>query len=169
MAKRSEVTPVYVYAIVNPVTEQVVYVGKSGDLVQRWKAHICGADRMTLKDAERRTHGKCYAALKEMAANRIMPSLRVLQTCETDEAALVAERKWTVALLEKGHPIANGKNLKLGRQDTLRALSVNVRLTHMAEVAAELLETVPEDKSFCKVAKMLRRALIDVDALVAKF
>jgi len=167
--RRSSKTPVYIYALVNPVSEEVFYVGKSADLVTRWNVHMNGINAITEKNVRSFAHANCYLPMSQLKKLGVVPSLRVLQVCETDDAAFVAERKWTVALLEKGHPIKNGKNLKLGRKDVLRALAVNVRLTHYAEVAAELMESRECSGEMQQVAKMLRRALIDVDKLVEQF
>jgi predicted GIY-YIG superfamily endonuclease len=87
--------PTYIYALLDPDTGEIHYVGKTVDLERRYKDHLRARDK-TPKDRW----------IKKLAQSKKQPDLKVLEKCaERNWAA--KEKYWIDSLKRKGSPLLN--------------------------------------------------------------
>ena len=87
----------FIYALKDPRTDSIRYVGWAFDVKRRFQAHL-------LRAKLDRTHKDCW--LRKLAGEGITPSLEVLETGAGDGWAL-AERAWIFKLRAIGHDLTN--------------------------------------------------------------
>ena len=90
-----------VYALIDERDDQAFYVGKTNDSERRLKEHL--KDRRT-QGAEAR-----YERIQAILADDRQVELRVLETCDSDVEAAMAERKWYEKLIADGADLLNEK------------------------------------------------------------
>ena len=141
-----------IYALCDPDTQRIRYIGKAKNAAKRLKSHLA---------EKRRTHYPVYRWIAKLRSEGRMPVLRILETCnESDwkqrEIALIASHPNLLNVAEGGdEPFCsketraqNGRNLARAIQaDPFRkrvqelklAISRSLRSGHCSETAKEKL------------------------------
>jgi len=90
------------YAILDPRTDEFVYVGQSGSFARRIADH--------LKTRTERPHSRLRpirAWIWDVTKTGSTPRFRVLDICETEERSLASEALWVERLAAQGHKLLN--------------------------------------------------------------
>jgi len=93
-----------VYALCEPNSSKVRYVGKTSNLKGRFKRH--------LETKDERSH--LYRWVKKLQKSGKNPEIKVLQECFSDAAAYEAEIYWISEYLSKGEKLCNKTKGGLG-------------------------------------------------------
>jgi hypothetical protein len=93
-----------IYTISHPITEAVVYVGKTSDIELRAKSHLMASHNSKVK--------KFVIALSK---NDLSPIFNVIDTCD-DELGTIRERKWIMHYADAGCELFNGTHAKESRK-----------------------------------------------------
>jgi hypothetical protein len=101
-------SPYYIYALIDPRTWQIRYVGKTKDIDSRLKSHLCGIHSA-------RTGQRKNDWLKELDRNGLKPVIIPIDyitsvdryPIEKLEYSYDAEEMWYVALVLSGVPLTN--------------------------------------------------------------
>lgn len=96
----SKEKPVYIYALVDPITELVRYVGKSPDPKMRFNTHVHRA-----KSHNDDNPHKCNW-IRSLLQKNLLPKLEIIETA-SDSSWEDAERKWIRYFRENGHRPTN--------------------------------------------------------------
>jgi len=97
MASGNDIRPIYIYALVDPVTDQIRYVGMSVNPSRRLQLHV--------RDLRGKTHKSCWIAkLKGIGQ---IPRMVILEECDSDTWK-VRERWWIDKLTSDGLRLTNG-------------------------------------------------------------
>ena len=87
------------YALLDPRTTSVFYVGLSNDLTTRFIAHITNREVNRAKNA----------VIDELRSVGMLPYCRTLEVNDTERAGRESERKWIDAFMEIGEPLCNAE------------------------------------------------------------
>lgn len=98
----------FIYAIIDPRSDDVFYIGETGNYERRCKEHIEGTDQLS---------GQVIGQIK---ANGFVPRFCVLERCETEECAMRAEIFWIETLKARGARLTNAQAFS-GYTDRRRA------------------------------------------------
>lgn len=93
-----------VYVMADPNTGEVFYVGETNNAQRRKEQHFEGSDQLS---------GFKVKALKAVGKE---PIFKVIEHCQSDEAALMAEISWIRHFLSIGAPLLNSQNFD-GREN----------------------------------------------------
>jgi predicted GIY-YIG superfamily endonuclease len=97
---RSEISgPWYVYAVVDPRDRRIFYIGYTGDMDTRVKSHNAGG------------HAKSGERIKQIMANGLLPLYVILETSDTEAAALRAEVFWIETMRARNAMLSNNINM----------------------------------------------------------
>lgn len=88
---------VYIYALIDPDTGELRYIGATDNIVRRMREILAPNLSKSRKRAE---------WIIELKAEGKQPNLSILETCPEAEAVLV-ERKWIARYRELGAPLLN--------------------------------------------------------------
>lgn len=108
----------YIYGLFDPITDEVRYIGKSNNPIQRLLSHI--------KDSEVKTYPHVLAWIRGLMRKGEKPILKILECVSTDEWK-VAEKEWIANSKESGCNLTNMVPGGLGGAVTGRKLSVDTR------------------------------------------
>jgi predicted GIY-YIG superfamily endonuclease len=119
----------YVYALLDPRTNQPRYVGCTTDCARRLLDHI---------NATRGTG----AWLRELRSCGCLPTIAILEVCQCSDAGMEAERNWVAKYLEAGCDLLNvaKRPRDFGRMHNHKAIPIEFRGRAMSvsEWSAEL-------------------------------
>lgn len=87
-----------VYLIIDPETEELFYVGQTGDFECRQRGHLGKANH----DCKR-----AAAKIAQILDDGMTPAFKVVETCESEEASLEAETRWIEHCTARGIRIWN--------------------------------------------------------------
>jgi predicted GIY-YIG superfamily endonuclease len=90
-------TAVYIYALIDPDTDEVRYIGATDNIQRRMREHLAPSLKKSRKKAE---------WIIELKAEGKQPNLSILESC-TEEDAVPVERKWIVHYKEADAPLLN--------------------------------------------------------------
>lgn len=93
-----------IYALVDPRTEEVRYIGYTGNLKNRYTTHC------SLKD---KGNPEKQAWVDELKALKLKPQLIVLEETPEKADALLCEKSWIQAYLEQGAILTNVRDADL--------------------------------------------------------
>ena len=90
------------YAIIDPRTKWIVYIGQTKDFAHRQSDHLT-------VHRERKTHapGSLQHWLKSAHKAKITPEFLTLEVVETESESLKSETKWIEKIAGIGHPLLN--------------------------------------------------------------
>lgn len=98
MATKSYVT----YAISDPRTNSVVYVGQASSFEKRKRQHLrLGARRPNLRKQNIKTW------LFDTISQGVIPEFTILEEVASEELSLISELQWVKKLKSEGHPLLN--------------------------------------------------------------
>lgn len=95
---KAAMRPVYIYALTDPRTDSIRYVGKTVELKERLLAHI--------NDAKKGSKNWCHRWIRTLLAEGFEPKQRVLQ-CVSECEWAEAERRWIAHLSVNGAKLTN--------------------------------------------------------------
>jgi len=75
-----------VYGIIDPRSDEIFYVGETGNFERRRRDHLAGTDQLS------------GVVVKQIRANGFVPLFVVLERCADEEAALRTEIFWIETL-----------------------------------------------------------------------
>ncbi len=87
----------FVYALTDPRTGTVAYVGITNNAYERFKQHISYRDN----------NGKKHAWIQRLQQEKVMPAMKILEVVENEEIALDRERYWIKHYKEQGLQLTN--------------------------------------------------------------
>jgi predicted GIY-YIG superfamily endonuclease len=87
----------FIYALTDPRTDAVAYVGITSNAYERFKQHI----------GRRGANGKKHIWILQLQNEKVMPAMRILETVETEEVAREREEYWIRYYTERGTQLAN--------------------------------------------------------------
>ena len=90
-----------IYAILEPGSGQVVYVGQTGNFEQRKRGHLGIRKRPNIKTQNIKTW-----MFDQISAGQ-KPTFKILQVIDTEDASYGAEDKWVKHFADQGHPLLN--------------------------------------------------------------
>lgn len=123
----TDVTPTYIYALLDPDIHEVRYVGKSDTPVVRFKTHVGEVRRLIARKntliAEGRLSDNGYTPketwIKELLDADKQPKLAILEeTGSTPQEWGPAEQKWIYRLSQEGHRLLNAQCTTRRRSNT---------------------------------------------------
>ncbi|WP_455233242.1 ribonuclease H1 domain-containing protein [Geopseudomonas aromaticivorans] len=98
-----------VYAIIDPRTDDPIYVGQTVNFERRKEQHLANAE----KGHPRRISWR----MAEILHRGDQPAFKVVQRCDTDEEALQAESAWVKRYTERGLDLCNNTQEHLQVQE----------------------------------------------------
>lgn len=93
----------YVYAVIDPETNNPVYIGQTNDVKKRMAGHRSSAYRAM-------KYGRGFDFhmwLADLIKKNIMPEVKILLECKTREGALEGERQIIHSLERRGNALQN--------------------------------------------------------------
>ncbi len=94
--------PYVTYAISDPRTNSVVYVGQAADVDKRKRQHLrLRPRRPNLKSQNIKTW------LFDTISKGIIPEFTILDEAASEELSLISELQWVTKLKSEGHPLLN--------------------------------------------------------------
>ena len=87
----------FIYALTDPRTGTVAYVGITNNAYERFKQHISYRDN----------NGKKHAWIQQLQQEKVMPAMKILEVVEGEETALNRERFWINYYKEQGIQLTN--------------------------------------------------------------
>lgn len=105
-----------IYAILDPTTKEVVYVGRSKDPVKRLHYHVHYRSHSSNEDLKK--------WLQNLRLLDLKPLLRIIKTVSASSAA-GEENKQIVRFLKQGHPLFNRQSLNNRNKLTIYELISN--------------------------------------------
>ena len=87
----------FVYALTDPRTGTVAYVGITNNAYERFKQHISYRDN----------NGKKHAWIQQLQQEKVMPAMKILEIVEDEETALNRERYWINYYKAQGIQLTN--------------------------------------------------------------
>ncbi|MBL4642846.1 MAG: GIY-YIG nuclease family protein [Flavobacteriaceae bacterium] len=93
----------WTYAIIDPITRHLVYIGQTGNFERRKSEHLKPPRTKKTKHPK----GSIKAWLAEAHAQKLTPQFMILETVETEEESLLSECKWVEKFSTIGHPLLN--------------------------------------------------------------
>lgn len=100
-------TTTYIYALVDPRTDQIRYVGKTVNLAVRLSQHLANSSGTNRK----------YEWLQELKALSLLPEIRVLAEVDS-ENCFVEEKLWIRRMIDDGYDLVNGNMGRTGTATT---------------------------------------------------
>ncbi len=91
----------YTYALIDPRSTSVFYVGLTNDVRERFISHIMNREVNRAKNA----------IIDELRAVGMLPYFRLLEVSEGERAGRESERRWIGAFLELGEPLTNSERI----------------------------------------------------------
>lgn len=88
-----------VYAIIDPRTDDPIYVGQTGNFEKRQHQHLRNAETGRAHRVSRR--------MAEILHRGDVPAFKVLERCSTEDESLQAESEWVKRYTERGHDLCN--------------------------------------------------------------
>jgi len=67
----------YIYALIDPRTNKVKYIGRSSNPQERWLAHF-----------SEKTNEKKYKWMQELKAANLIPEIKILERCEYKDSSI---------------------------------------------------------------------------------
>jgi len=86
-----------IYAIVDPRSHEVFYIGETGNFERRRETHLAGSDQLS------------GLMIRQISENGFVPHFVVLETCPSEEAALMAEIAWIEFFKSRGAKLSNSQ------------------------------------------------------------
>ena len=86
-----------IYAIIDPRSDQVFYIGETGDFAKRKRQHLKGTDQIS------------GLIVKQIKQNGFVPLFTVLERHDNEETALRAEIFWIETMLARGMELVNSQ------------------------------------------------------------
>jgi hypothetical protein len=101
----------YVYGLLNPITNKYFYVGVTSDLKSRLNGHMSSTDKNRRK----------AAVIQDILKNSQRPIIIPLQTVTDEDFIYISkiELHWIHKLLKEGHPLTNQAFSGEGRRPLL--------------------------------------------------
>ncbi|HRO48933.1 MAG TPA: GIY-YIG nuclease family protein [Hyphomicrobium sp.] len=102
-----------VYALIDPRSDGIFYIGQTSDLARRRAEHIEGTDQLS------------GLVVRQIRLAGFLPLLVVLERCESVDAALRAEIFWIELMISRGMELLNAQAVggAVERRATRRALN----------------------------------------------
>lgn len=88
-----------IYAIIDPRSDRIFYLGQTADFDARRRQHIEGSDQLS------------GFVIRQMAVNGFVPLFAVLEQRKTKTEALAAEIFWIELLLSRGASLLNAQGV----------------------------------------------------------
>lgn len=108
------------YVLIDPRTDDIVYVGHTGNLAERRAAHVEGTDQLS------------GLLVRQMKLNGYVPLLAVVERCGTLTAALSSEIFWIEVFKARGAPLLNTQAVGGAVAGKARRGRLSARLARMA-------------------------------------
>ncbi len=86
-----------VYALIDPRTDEIFYVGQTRDFARRRAEHLEG------------THSLSGLQVRQIRENGFVPHMIRLECCRDETAALMAEVFWIELMTSRGVRLANAQ------------------------------------------------------------
>lgn len=85
----------YIYALLDPMSHEIRYIGKTNNIIERYRNHI-------------REKSNCHRVnwISSLKKKNLIPSFIILQECEDNESDVV-ERQYIKEYREKGYDLTN--------------------------------------------------------------
>jgi hypothetical protein len=93
------VSLITVYALCEPDTDEIRYIGQTADLKGRMVTHLCPSPAQ---------NGGRFDWIRELKSKGLAPTVRVLEEVEPEQA-LTREAYWISHYQEQGAPLFNGR------------------------------------------------------------
>ena len=106
----------YIYLLKDPTTNEIVYVGETSKIKQRYEQHKLG----TTSDSDEKKYW--LSSLKEKG---LVPIMEILASVNTKQEALIEENKQIVKFLKNGIKLFNRNNTKTIKQFDINGNLVN--------------------------------------------
>lgn len=145
----------FVYALCEPITHRVFYVGVTCDLRQRYRSHLSAA-RLTARSSPRT---KTEKYMHKVLSKGMLPELLVLEKTSV-ENRLACEKKWARKITLE-IPLKNVRGFELTTEERMSAFGINTRLLAMVELAAATLR----DSGLSETANTLTEAASEAKAI----
>lgn len=87
-----------VYLIIDPLTDEPFYVGQTGNLERRQRAHLRSARHDTKRAASR---------IAEILDTGLSPIFKVVESCRSEAESLSAETLWVKRCAQQGYRVRN--------------------------------------------------------------
>lgn len=106
----------YIYLLKDPTTNEIVYVGETSKIKQRYEQHKCGLKG----DSDEKK--KWLSSLKEKG---LVPIMEIITSVNTKHEALIEENKQIVKLLKNGIKLFNIRNTETIKQFDINGNLIN--------------------------------------------
>ena len=125
-----------VYGLTEPVNHEIKYVGRTADMMGRYKMHL----HESRKSAARGRSTAKESWIAGLLSRGLHPGIVILEAT-TSRLSVVAERKWVMLLGNGTSGLVNNRPMpEPTAVDMMRAIGINAKLHALVEIAAELLE-----------------------------
>ncbi len=109
-----------VYALIDPRTDDVFYVGSTGSLPERRAQHMEGTDQLS------------GLYVQQMKLNGFVPLVAVVERCRTQTQALSSEVFWIECFRARGAKLLNGQVVGGSVEKTIKRGELSATLARMA-------------------------------------
>ena len=138
-----------IYAITDPRSRDVFYIGETGNFVRRCKQHLDGGDQLS---------GLLIQQIQEAG---FVPQFSILERCGSQESALMAEIAWIEFFKSRGAKLSNSQafNGHADRSAEKRAQAKALEWMQRAKHSAKRLRHIANGRSYEAGEEWSRRDL----------
>lgn len=126
-----------VYAIIDPRSDQIVYIGQTSRLAARKSEHMDGTDQLS------------GFVIRQMKLNGFVPLFVILETCRSEAQSLSSEIFWIELCRSRGVKLLNAQAVGgyVGRRAKRNALSAALDGMAKAKQVAPTLRDIANGRS----------------------
>lgn len=93
----------YVYKLIDPITNEIRYVGQTDNIKRRYDNHISSS--LNKNSHSYNTHKSCW--VRKVINNNLLPIIEVLEECDSLEQSNIRERYYIEKLTNEGYKLTN--------------------------------------------------------------